>query len=608
MSDKLVYDLTQETEGTPNIFIRKDWLSIMDNMNGSYQSNQSVIDTSQIANANKWMNYREAYLAVPMLLTMTTEGIQGNSKGFNDGLIGLKNWFGSIIHSLTVDYNGSTIIQQTPFINMWNSFKLITSLSYSDLITQGAVIGFYPDTAGAWTYDDATDDGGANDASAIAPKYSNCDTSFYDCESGYFGNSSRYVARAIGGGVFDVLDAGGAVGEVTIPVTYVEYGGNVGLSKRLKWITFNEAGGSEDGISSTYTTVGMTKDTAKNIWKSNVSKKVKSEDGVAGVYQVSVMATIYLKHLCSFFDMCPLLKGVFMKLTLNLNNSSSSVTRLKNDDAIKSYTSNVPSGGVQPLLIPSVRSMSLGLDDYPEADWVTEYSLSVGNKCLNNNHSNVVGVEVGNVANNIYLNVPAYSFTPTFEEAYLASSPKKITYTDVYQYQITNEISATSGTFNSLITNGLRNIKSVLIIPFIGTSVIGGGKQQFSSPFDPAGCGTTAPMVHLNNLQVQIGGQNALYNAQKYNYEEFIHQLQGANAVNGGMTDGLTSGLIGYDGFQQSYCYYYVNVERMLPVEKNVAKSVYISGNNSSTHPISLWVFVEYETEITVDLYTGARI
>ena len=115
-------------------------------------------------------------------------------------------------------------------------------------------------------------------------------------------------------------------------------------------------------------------------------------------------------------------------------------------------------------------------------------------------------------------------------------------------------------------------------------------------------------MVHLNNLQVQIGGQNALYNAQKYSFEEFNNQLMGQNAVNGGMTDGLTSGLIGFDGFQQSYSYYYVNVERMLPVEKNVAKSVYISGNNFSTQKIALWVFVEYETEITIDLYTGARI
>jgi hypothetical protein len=600
MSDKLVYDLTQETEGSPNIFIRKDWLSIMDNMNGEYQANQSVIDTSQIANGNKWMNYREAYLSIPLLLTMTSPTINGNAGVFSAGVMGLKNWFGTIIHSMTVDYNGSTIIQQTPFINMWNAFKLLTSLSYNDIITQGAVIGFYPDTAGAWTYDNMANNVVGPPAvpahTDAAPYFANCDLTEYECETGIIGGYNRYTV---------IQDASAAVaGPPAVPQIFeISVGGNVGLTKRVKWITFTEAGGA-DGTIEDYQLYGMSRQTAGNVWKSNISNVVVATANNTGLYQVSVMATVYLKHLSSFFEFCPLLKGVFMKITLTLNNSSSTITRFRNTGDVTQYTSNVPSGGVQPLLIPSVRSKDLGLDAYPNAEWITEYSLSVGGRCLNNLQN---GVPAGNVAKNIYLYVPAYSFSPVFEEAYLASSPKKINYTDVYQYQLTNAINADSGTFNSLITNGLRNIKSVLIVPFIHESAIG-GKQQFISPFDPAGSGTTAPMVHLNNLQVQIGGQNALHNVQRYNFEEFNNQLMGQNAVNGGMTDGLTSGLIGYDAFQQSYCYYYVNVERMLPVEKNVAKSVYISGNNNSTQPISLWVFVEYETEITIDLYTGARI
>ena len=46
--DKLVYDLSSETEGSPNVFVRKDWLNIMDNQSQNYSSNQSVIDTSQL--------------------------------------------------------------------------------------------------------------------------------------------------------------------------------------------------------------------------------------------------------------------------------------------------------------------------------------------------------------------------------------------------------------------------------------------------------------------------------------------------------------------------------------------------------------------------------
>jgi hypothetical protein len=115
-------------------------------------------------------------------------------------------------------------------------------------------------------------------------------------------------------------------------------------------------------------------------------------------------------------------------------------------------------------------------------------------------------------------------------------------------------------------------------------------------------------MVTLGNFNIQISGQNAIYNTQRYTFEEFNNQLYGQYSVNGGLTDGLTSGLIGFQDFLQSYCYYYVNVERMLPVEQSVPKSVQILGTNYSTQAIDLWVFVEYGIEINIDLTTGARV
>jgi len=56
------------------------------------------------------------------------------------------------------------------------------------------------------------------------------------------------------------------------------------------------------------------------------------------------------------------------------------------------------------------------------------------------------------------------------------------------------------------------------------------------------------------------------------------------------------------------YCYYYVNVERMLPVEETVPKSVNILGTNLSASPLDLIVWVEYGNEIKIDPLTGARV
>ena len=91
-------------------------------------------------------------------------------------------------------------------------------------------------------------------------------------------------------------------------------------------------------------------------------------------------------------------------------------------------------------------------------------------------------------------------------------------------------------------------------------------------------------------------------------FEQFNDQLAGCNAVNGGLTDGLTSSLIGALDFDHSYCYYYVNVERMLPVEQSVPKSVQIIGINQSARSVDLYCFLSYQSIIEIDLFSGSRV
>jgi len=678
MCDKLVFDLSQEVEGSPNVFVRKDWINILDNQNQNYSNNQSIIDTSQLSNSNKFFSYRESYLAVPMLLTIglpntasitytpagTTTlaggaivfGDFATASGSGDYTMGLKNWFGTMIHSLTLDYNGTTILQQTPYVNMWNAFKLMTSLSYQDLITQGAKIGFYPDDATAFQFFPTAAGTAATASSGVT-----------DFLLDGVCNNTNFVSSSVVSGAFNNWNSGN---------------GNIGLLERQQNINFNTAGKiSTSGAATliaglttavygdllqnaaaTYgsntTNVGV----LTNLWKSYVLTKISgaatSAAAAAGVattfsaftapvYQINIMATIMLKHLNSFFNMTPLLKGVFMKLTLNLNNTSTSLVStfaptgatgacVASGLHIGSVSNAV--GGVNPLMIASPQTSNGGapLATLPTATGATVAvaaatfaftyiaNISVGASCLDNTLRNVTGVVTGNLAKSIYLYIPAYTFNPVFEQAYLSTPVKQIKYTDIYQYQITNVSS--NGMINNLITNGIANIKSILVLPYYsplaGTSTtnlksgisinsntnLAAGLPVFQSPFDPAGSACTSPLCHITNFNVQISGQNAIYNLQKYNFEQFNNQLYGQNAVNGGLTDGLTSGLIGRQEFDMEYCYYYVNVERMLPVEQSVPKSVQIIGQNLSSKACDYWVFVEYGVEISIDCLTGARV
>jgi len=665
MCDKLVFDLAQEIEGSPQVFVRKDWLNILDNQNQNYNNNQSILDTSQLSNSNKWMNYREAYLLMPLTLTIGNTGglygiagagvsptapVFGPTRSI-DYAYGLKNWFGSMIHSFTLDYNGTTIIQQTPLSNMWNSFKLMTSLSYGDLLTQGDVIGFYPDDSSSWEWNylpSATVD--------QAPGFRNGTGVCNNTTFGGFGTTG------------DLL-------ETSQYSTFNSASGNPGYIRRIQNINFDLDGisGLKGSIPGATYNIAPTSINATDpqpygslfagqfaintnsqsvmgqIWKSFIFNKT------AILQQTSVMATVYLKQLHSFFNMVPLLKGVFMKMTMNLNNASTVIACASYCNGSGSTVPismactsvSVPSGGINPIMVSGSICSAPGLASattsttgsyslFPIQGTLTatssgylQYTLnvSVGAVCLNSSLTSLAGILQGPLSKSVYLYIPAYTFNPPFESSYLSSPVKVIKYTDIYQYQVLNITSG--GQFNNLVTNGIANIKSVLILPYYSVGGVqstttqapwwGGasinqntgftnGIPVYQSPFDPAGTGPTSPLCLFSNFNIQISGQNAIYNVEKYSFEQFNNQLYGQHSVNGGLTDGLTSGLVGRKEFDMEYCYYYVNVERMLPVEETVPKSVQILGTNQSGRALDLFVFVEYGMEIKIDAMTGARV
>tara|TARA_R110000772_G_scaffold263930_1_gene384021 strand:+ start:2089 stop:3795 length:1707 start_codon:yes stop_codon:yes gene_type:complete len=568
MCDKLVYDLSQEVEGSPSVFIRKDWLDIIDNQNQNYASNTSVIDTSSLVNSNKFLSFREGYLSVPMLLTLSnitgTSAFAPATAGTSaDYAVGLKSWFGNIFHSATIEYNGVSIVQQTPFINMLNSFRLMTTLSLNDIQVQGATIGFYPDTPSAWSFElvaSTKGQGLCNNKNGIA------------------------VASALGGKHND----------------YERSTGNVGLYKRQQYINFDPAGLC--GATATYGDF-LTSTTATQVWKSHISTKV---DGVAnpasaGVFQISIQATIYLKHLHPFFNSIPIMKGAYLKCTLFLNNTSTKFTVDGNGVQTLNSVSNAV-GGVNPIMIASGEAGS-GCAGLGAGIYIA--NLSVGNKCLD---AELSTVPVGKVASSIYLYVPSYIYSPVFEQAYLSSPVKTVKYEDAYQYQVLN-VSA-GAQINQLISNGIANMKSILIVPILATGAGGNTLTvpSYQSPYDPAGCGATAPLVMLTSFNCVVSGQNTIYNSQRFAFQEFNNHLACANGVNGNQTDGLTSGLLSQLDFDMAGSYYYLDLSRMLPVETSVPKSVQLIGQNASAKALSYFVFVSYETEISIDALTGTRV
>ena len=561
--DTLTYDMSSAPEGQASIFLRKDYLSLLDSNNGSYVSNNIIFETSSIANSNRFCAWRDSYLLVPLLITMTSGAAfqPATADTSADYVVGLKNHYGTIISSYSLDYNGANIVQQTPFIALYNNFKLLTTLSYQDCISQGASIGFWPDSAESTGY-----------------------TQDYSTSGSGVTNNRNGFASALVTGAF--AQAGSVFNE--------------GMQKRQSFWNFDPEAimpGSELAYSRLMTTNSLTL-----VWKSYIFNKTNGANGIPGVWQANIMACIYLRHFSSFFASVPLLKGVFFRLSLFVNQPSVNFTIA--EDQYSACTVNSPLGGISPLMLASMAAGN-GANTLATGNYIV--NLSVGQLCLNPAQSNLRGVAPGRLARNCQLIVPSYVMNPVFESAYLSSEIKKISFEGTYNFNVSNI--AAGATFTNLLTNGISNQKSLLIVPFYTAADNGAAALlPIQSPFSSAGGGTTSPFAYLGNFQAQVSGANVLYNQNQYLSTFFLQQFYGTNAVNAGLTDGLTSGLISKAAWETSYTYWYLDTSRMLPCEEAIPKSVQITGQNLSTKPLDLYCFITFGQEISVSVLSGARV
>ena len=565
--DALVYDFANTTDSQSSVFLKKDWLSIIDDNTTNYAGNQVTINTSAISNSNRYCDYRQGYLQIPLLYTLTgtvTHAANGlmpaTAAKSADYALGLKNWVGgSVIHNLTCEINGTSVIQQTNLLPLYNQFKLLTTLSHSDYAIFSS-IGFAKDEALSVRFhvaNNADGKGICNNQNALAfPTVTAKHNS-------YLTGNEGFTRRQM----FFNFDLDGIVGD-----------------------TANTFGTATNGlISEAY---------ARQLYKSHIITKINSTaGGQKGIFQQAINVTCHLRHLSSFFDAMPLLKGTFMKLILGVSNSSVSFTVASSVITATTVTNSL--GGLNPIMLASCATAN-GNKTLPDDTYIA--SLSVGAKCLNTTQLGISGVTQGTMAQSVSLNVPSYVFSPNIEMAFLKSPVKKINYTDLYQFTIQNV--ASSSQINALVSNGIKNLKKIIVMPLLNATG-NKGLHQLQSPYCS---GVLAPYAHIGQFNVVISGANVFQNAQRYTYESFLHQLYGINSINSGLTSGMSSGLISQQDFESGYPYYIADVSRMLDIERDVPKSVTITGQNLSLQEVDYIVFCEYGAEVSFDVLTGSRV
>ena len=642
--------LNSEVAG--NDFVDKQWLYVNDNNNQSY-TGQVVVDTTSLSNSGAYLNWSEGFLLFPLILQMdwatvgtaspTTGGaVNLTATSDLDWVQGMKSGYWNILHNMSVEFNNSTIVQQSNFLNVFCSFKANTSWSDADVKNWGAVTGYCPDTATSWVFN-AT----ANDADNTLGA-SGC--GFCNNRNGLF-LPILSTSAVLAGPITVTNTVQKTLADLTSSSLYSCR--NDGFYQRQKWLNFSLVGNlgsnqNQKGSNQAYLLGGNGGALADPTPFASFSAVFMATVQASATSRAMIFpAIVRLKDVCDFFAKCPLLKGSTMRFYMNTNQ-------------VQFMTQSVQSAQVAPAAVDGIVTTtcgSMGLVGQPTI-------LGGGQTCpvmvastdIGQGSENLTGVTAGGNATTAILHTlsiaktqflsavaipaaagggtvaaasytapitsvrlycPAYTFAPLAEARYLSLAPtKKIIYNDIFQYTIPASSVALGSTFSVLVTNGIPNLRSIVAMGFIpntanGVTTAAGVYQStavgtLQSPFSSSG-GSPDPII-IQNFQIQVSGKNLFINQLYYDFEQFTEQLVSSNQLNGSLTTSLGSGQIGQTEFQRLYRYYYGNVSRHLPSEDGVSKSIQLLGQIVGGVAPTMLVFCEFEKEIVVDVRSGMRI
>lgn len=549
VTDQLVWDEAISNDINAKIFSDRDTAWVQDNNAGSYSGGQIVIDASTLSNQDRMQSWREAYLEIPIVLSLSSPGAAAT--GFGNAALpcamAMKSGFWQLIHSIDVQVNGQSTVQLTPYTNAWVGFRMASTLSDNDALKLGPSLGFAKD-------------------SPLSFRWSPFATPSVDgvgvCNNRGFANVAP-------------LNVATAVQEIS----------NTGLLARQRDTAFDPS----QAPFNVFTNATNAGTVGKSYYL--------SQGGDAGFKAIFVVATIRLKDMCPFFDAMPLVKGANVRLTINTNVGTVPIITSAGPLLTSAVSGINVQGGTFPAMLSSAFT-SNGSAALPSVAATYQYNVSIArvqNSQLASNGLTHPSLQAAR------LYIPMYQLNPEFLSQYLTLGTKRtVKYTDVMQFSVNNI--APGGQINALISNGVVNPRRLIVLPYLAAATASSIPPPLS-PFDSAPA-TTTPCVALTNTNVQIGGLNIYNQNQSYDFETFMNELS-TQGLNGQMTTGLTSGLINEVDFSSSYRFYVYNISRRMNSEDGLPKSVQFLGTNASQVALDLFCFVEYERSITIDTITG---
>lgn len=535
-------------------FVKRESLSIVDQQQGSYNGRISF-DTSRLATSGRWVDLRSAEVHIPFtIVSRSNKDITGAASAF---MAGLKAGTHHLIDSMSVRFNNQQVLQETPLLNHYVHWKMLSSFSHDDQVKHGSSYFFSPDSGTSFR---VSDTGATKDGQGVS--------------------NNRATASAIGD--FSGLGAKGA--------TF-----NAGLQQRLRNVADLSTAGAANGAN--IGGLGSNITAAQAVTQRRSYFTDDAGVGAARVYTWHILARIRLRDLSDFFDKMPLVKSPFLQLTFGYNTSAQTVTYTHAGTLLVTSTPTIV-GNTNPLMISSgvannPNATTFGTDDRTQTFACGIVTATDGTNSRTNT-----------LATSCQLICDSFTMNPSAEKQFLSMVPQKsVTYTDLHYQLLQNQ----SGTFQTLLTGGLKRAKRLIIIPYYTRTANVGltGVPVYQSPFasEP---GTTSAYAAVTNLQVQVSGVNLWSAPVDYGWDMYKNEVSPAYSISGGLQLGMTTGLVSEQDWTIGYRYIVADLSRRLPADDDTPKSIQVSGTISSARALDLLFFIEFDRSIDVDTATSA--
>lgn len=329
-----------------------------------------------------------------------------------------------------------------------------------------------------------------------------------------------------------------------------------------------------DGVSNTFFTAA----------RMNASHKSYC-DGAAATNDMNchIEAVIPLRFVHSLFDNLPLCRGASIQMLFNVHCPA---TFTHTTDAagvvVNNVTTQSPNGFIPFQVCP------------PNA---TVNSAAV--------QTITTTIRIGNIwGSPCQLRLNLCELNPEFEARLVKSPTRKVIYRDWHCFpnQVNNVAAGSS--VNQTLTVNISKLRKLLIIPKIATNGnFANISDVYTSAFSSAGC-TTTPQL-LSNLQIFLSGKPVYQTPLQYSWEQFLLEMDGVNALNGNIDNGLRCGLIDRAAFESVYGFYCVNLSRKDTADDVIEKAIQISFTNNNAVAMSYSFFIEYEREWDLDVVSG---